>query len=259
MKFLENLMKKVWLDSCCGLMSLGLRIFCGLLAASLLAGCRALPQLPAQVQDLGPVYKPTNIYRRTNLLPAEVRRVAVFPLTTTTSSSAFLQAGVETLEPLLYAELEKAKRFEVIPVTPQQMKQWTGQDSWRSDEQLPPDLFERINAGTGCDAILFCQLTRYQPYPPLAVGWKFSLVQNPKTVVAAPGNPHPQILWTADEVLDAGDPPVATGARAYYSQHLRNDAPSADPATMLSSPTRFGQYTLATLLATLPEHTFVKH
>jgi hypothetical protein len=258
MKFSKNLMKKVSLDPRDPMVKLWPRIFYVSFAVILLAGCRALPPLPAQVQDLGPVYHPSNIYRRANSLPPEVRRVAVLPLTTTTASSAYLQAGVETLEPLLYAELEKSKRFEVIPVTPQQMKQWTGQNGWRSDEQLPPDLFERVKAGTGCDAILFCQLTRYQPYPPLAVGWKFSLVQNPRNA-ASDGEIHPQILWSADEVMDAGDPSVTTGARVYYSQHLRNDAPSADPATMLSSPTRFGQYTLSTLLATLPERGMGKH
>jgi len=235
------------------------RIFCGLLAASLLAGCRALPQLPAQVQDLGPVYRPSNIYRRANALPSAIRRVALLPLTST-SPDAALEAGVETLEPLLYSELEKSKRFEVIPVTRPQLKQWTGQEGWRSDEPLPPDFFERIKAGTGCDAVFFCQLTRYQPYPPLAVGWKFSLIENPKnTTDAAAGFAHPLIFWSADEVLDAGDPPVSTGARAYYSQHLRNDAASADPSTMLSSPTRFGQYTLWVLISTVPESGTAKH
>jgi hypothetical protein len=258
MKFWEYLMKKVWLDSRREYLGLCLRVVSVLVAAALLTSCRALPPLPAQVQDLGPAYQPSNIYRRANSLPPEVHRVALLPLTTT-SPSAYLIAGAETLEPLIYAELEKAKRFEVIPVTSQQMKQWTGQESWRADEQLPPNLFERISAGTACDAVFFCQLTRYQPYQPLAVGWKFSLVENPKGTNAETGEIQPRILWSVDEVLDAGDPAVTTGARLYYTQHLRNDAPSADPATMLISPARFGQYTLSTLLGTLPESGLQKH
>jgi len=105
------------------------------------------------------------------------------------------------------------------------MKQWTGQNLWRTDEQLPPDLLQRVSEGTGCDAVMFCQLTRFQPYQPLAVGWKFSLVQYSRALGATA---QPQILWSADEVLDAGDPEVATAARNYFAQHLHNEAASAD-------------------------------
>ncbi len=251
-------MKKVWPDS--GLSAPGpwLRIACAVIAAFLFTGCKAMPPLPPIVQDLGPSYRPTNVYRRSASLPPQIRRVAVLPLTVT-SSGSYLEAGVETLEPLLYAELEKSKRFEVIPVTPQQMQQWTGQTGWRTDEALPPDLFERVTGATGCDAILFCQLTRYQPYQPLAVGWKFILVATPKSAITSSADLKAGVLWSADEVLDSGDPAVATGARAYYTQHMRNDAASADASTMLSSPARFGQYTLGTLLATLPERGIEKH
>ena len=250
-------MNKVSLNISC-MKNLRPRRFIGLLLAALLAGCRAAHNIPPQVQDFGPTYHPSNVYRSSSWLPVEVRRVAVLPLTTTITSAPFLEAGVDTLEPLVYAELEKAKRFEVIPVTPKQMKEWTGANGVRADEVLPHDLFKRIGAATACDAILFCQLTRYQPYPPLAVGWKFSLIENPK-VIATGVQVQPEIIWSVDEVLDAGDQSVATGARVYYSQHLHNEAPSADPATMLSSPTRFGQYTLAALLATLPEPAAAKH
>jgi hypothetical protein len=102
---------------------------------------------------------------------------------------------------------------------------------------------------------MFAQLTRYQPYQPLAVGWKFSLVQ----ICTVPGQAtnttetKAQICWSADEMLDSGDPTVNTGARVYYNQHLRSEAPAADVSTMTSSPLRFGEYTLHTLLTTLPD------
>jgi len=65
-------------------------------------------------------------------------------------------------------------------------------------------------------------------------------------------DPGLRILWSADEVFDAGDVGVANAARAYYSQHLRNEAPLSDSSTVLGSPSRFGQYTLNALFATLP-------
>ena len=221
-------------------------------------GCHVLPPFPNVVQDMGPRYKPTNIYRRTNSLPAQLRRVAVLPLTTSVSTQ-FLDAGVEALEPLLYAELEKCKRFEVIVISPEDLRRWTGKSGWRADEPLPPDFFARVSEGTGCDAVLFCQLTRYEPYQPLAVGWKFSLVINPPPGSLSAQEMKDKIFWCADEVLDAGEPGVSNAARDYYGVHLRNEAPSADPSTILNSPVRFGQYTLAALLGTLPDRAVSAH
>jgi hypothetical protein len=178
--------------------------------------------------------------------------VALLPLVTS-DTAGFLRTGVETLSPLIYAELEKSKRFEVIPVSPQQLKEWTGQIGWRSDEPLPPDFFARVGEATGCEAILFCQLTRYEPYQPVAVGWKFSLVANPPAGPVSPGEMKDKILWSADEVLDVGETGVANAARDYYEQHMHSEAASADATTILSSPARFGQYTLAALFDTLPQ------
>jgi hypothetical protein len=229
--------------------SMGLAL--ALVAAVLSSGCHVIPKMPNAVQDMGPRYHPSNIYRRTNSLPAEIRRVALLPVMTP-GTSTFLQAGVETLSPIVYSEVEKTRRFEVIPVSPQQLKQWTGKIGWRTDEVLPPNFFAAVSENTGCDAILFCQLTRFQPYQPMAIGWKFSLVANPPSGPLSMQVVKAKIIWAVDEVVDAGEPSVSNGARDYYGQHIRSEEPSADASIILNSPSRFGQYTLATLLDTLP-------
>ncbi len=226
-------------------------ILLGALALLWLSGCANAPTLTRQVQDFGHPYKPSNIYSRTNL-PDKIRRIAVLPVTVT-SHTPVLESGLENLVPVLYAELEKSKRFEIVPVTREQMSQLTGQPGWRIDEQLPPNLFARIKDLTGCDALLFSQLTRYQPYPPPAIGWKFNLIECPRPGMLLADGLKGLTIWSADELLDAGDPAVANGARAYYMDHLRNEIPLPDPEVTMSSPTRFGQYTVSTLLATLPE------
>jgi hypothetical protein len=228
-----------------------LRVPSALMLTLLFVGCAPIPK---SLDEIGPRYKPVNIYRSGPVLPAHIRRVAVLPLTIPTSS-ALLEAGVAGLETVLYAELEKSGRFEVIPVSGEQLREWTGQASWRADEQLPLNLLARLRDGTGCDAVMFCQLIRYQPYEPLAVGWKFTLAEKGAALQGSAPLPNEsglRTLWSADEVFDAGDVGVANAARAYYSQHLRNEAPLADSSTVLGSPSRFGQYTLNALFATLP-------
>jgi hypothetical protein len=204
----------------------------------LLAGCETRPiHLPYEAH-----YQPSNIFSKGPLLDPSVKRVALLPMAPLLATETF-QAGVDSLQPLLRAELEKSKRFEVIVVTTQQMRRWTGQGIWKSEDQLPPDFFDRLREETGCQAVFFNQLTRYQPYQPVAIGWKLTLVINKDHV----------IFWAADEVFDAGDGPVANSARSYESEHITTPSPLPDPNAILSSPSRFGQYTLHALLETLPK------
>lgn len=223
---------------------------CALLAG----GCSSVPVIPTSAEDFVQPYHPSNIYRHYTLLPGNVSRVALLPLTTT-SDDSLMEGGTEALEPLIYSELEKIKRFEVIPVTPADLKRWTGRTGWRTEEALPVDFFKHMQESLACNAVLFCQLTRYQPYQPVSVGWKFTLVELGAPMMNKGTNapPSTQIIWSADEMLDAGDARVASAARAYYNKNIRNDAPAEDVSTMMSSPRRFGQYTLSTILDTIPE------
>jgi hypothetical protein len=75
------------------------------------------------------------------------------------------------------------------------------------------------------------------------VGWKLTLVD--KTGA--------EILWSADEVFDAGNPEVANGARAYYTQHIHGEAPLSDSGTILRAPSQFGEYSVSLLFSTLPD------
>lgn len=208
-------------------------------AAALLCGCqqyRAM-NLPPQAH-----FKPVNIYSRGKVLDPQVRRVALLPMSGLLPTETF-QAGVDSLQPVLQSELEKSRRFEVVVVTRDQMQRWTGQGVWSTDDQLPRDFFDRLHEETGCNAVFFDQLSRYEPYQPVAIGWKLALVYNRE---------H-QIYWAADEVFDAGETGVANSARQYEAEHIETQSPLPDPNAILSSPSRFGQYTLHALLSTLPE------
>jgi len=206
----------------------------------LAAGCASHSFDATHVMDVR--YKPSNIYLKSKTLDPQLKRVAVLPITTV-SSTETLAAGAQLLQPLLGAELEKTKRFDLVIISPDQLRQWTGQTAWRDDEPLPSDFFARLREGCGCDAVFFTQLTRYFPYPPVAVGWKFSLIEVGDR----------EIVWKADELFDAGDTIVANAARFYSGQHVHIEGPAEDPAAILGSPSRFGQYSLSAILATLPE------
>lgn len=205
-----------------------------------LTACKT-PRLSDMV--IGPSYQPSNIYMAGPVLPESIRRVAVLPLAAAAGDSAS-EFGRQTLEPVLQLELGKARLFERVPVTSEQLRQWTGRGEWSAQEALPLDLLQRIRTATGCDAVLFCQLTQYRPYKPLAIGWNMKLVEVRQ----------PRIWWSVDEVFDAGHPAVVNGARRYYQSQARQTGPLADSYAILDSPRLFAQYTLAELLQTLIPH-----
>jgi hypothetical protein len=222
------------------------RTAAGLLALALAAGCDSY-----NTPNLEPpaYYHPANVYRESLSLPASVKRVALLPLTSVGTDAA-LEAGVGAMAPVVDAELKKTERFEVITIPATQLRQLTGKSAWRADELLPMDFIRHLQRDTGCDAVMFCEVTRYQPYQPMAIGWKLCLVAQGVGEKA-----EARKLWSVDEVVDGGDTKVAKAARTYYSQHIHNEQPQSDTATILRSPALFGQFSLSALFATMPDRT----
>jgi hypothetical protein len=228
-------MKKASLDSRAGRPLLALRLFPALLAA----GCVSHSFDVAHVADVR--YKPANVYRRSATLDPRLKRVAVLPITTAAATESFM-AGAQLLQHTVSDELQKSKLFDLVVIQPEQLRQWTGQTAWRDDEVLPRDFFIRLHDACGCDAVFFSHLTRFNPYPPVAVGWKLSLIEAGEGLT----------VWKADDLFDAGDAIVANAARQYSIDHVHIEGPADDPAVILGSPSRFGQYSLSALIATLP-------
>jgi hypothetical protein len=210
-----------------------------LLAAGWLSGCCTTSGAHASAKDS--LFTPGNIYRPAETLPVTLKRVAILPLTA--ESGHWLEdAGLESLEPLLRSELAKVEAFETVFVTPAQLRRWIGSTAINSSEPLPPHLYERIERETGCEGLLFAHLRPYQPYKPIVIGWQLKLVEF-RT---------PRVLWAADVVFDGADPAVLSGAERYWRRQSEGTGFPGDAQNVLNSPRRFGQFTLASLLATLP-------
>ncbi len=214
-----------------------MRIVIALIATLTLlcAGCKTAPK----VTQAGPSI---NMYRVNSQLPQTVRRVAVLPLTADGEIGA--DQGTDTLQPVLYSEIAKAAAFETVVISPEQLRALTGRATWNAQDVLPADFLTRLHAATHCDAVLFCRLTQYRPYPPMAVGWNLKLVDVSSR----------NVLWAVDQVLDSGEPVVAMSAREYYNQAINVPPPKGDPGSVLLSPRLFGQYAAAVVVETIPTH-----
>lgn len=208
------------------------------LLAVLLLGCASSARTR---QLLVTPYTPKNVYTAAPTLPIFWTRVAVLPLTPNPAESLTSEA-IEVLQPIWLAELRHQARFEVVPVTASDLQVWTGQSAWRAQEVLPQKFLEMIREKTGCQAILFSEITAYRPYPPLRIGWTARLVDVADAKSA----------WGIDEVFDGGDPAVMAAAEAYARQSIQPSLNSGEDPSLLRSPRRFGQYAANAVTATLP-------
>jgi hypothetical protein len=207
-------------------------------ALFLTTGCSMLPKSSA----LTPAFQPDNIYKLATVLPVDLKRVAVLPVASGNQTENFL-AGCETVEPIVTAELIKTKRFEVVAVSGRTMTERTGRASWKAAESLPENFLSSVRRATGCDAILFTELTEYRPYAPVAIGWRLKLV-DARTGLT---------LWAGDELFDAQNSEVVAAVRhVSYLPTIDSFLMKEADWAVLHSPRLFAQYSVAQVFGTLP-------
>jgi TolB-like protein len=202
-------------------------------------GCANTPFLG---QATIPSYKPSNVYREEAFLPPNFKRVAVLPLTTLVDD-ATVDFGRDSLAQILLDELGRSRRFELVAVSSEELRLLTGRSAWSGEEPFPQDFFDKLRSRLGVDAVLFCRLTQFRAYEPLAVGWRLKLLDAEE----------PHILWAVDEVFDARVPEIAAAARRYAQQHPEQGSTIYGPQGVFVSPRRFGQYTVSAVVDTMPE------
>lgn len=209
----------------------------GVALTLLLAGCATPPSLTDPVRH-GPFYAPVN-FAGEPVLPAGMRRVLVLPVSV--GSAADEDTGL-MLDAVLLAALQKQARFEVVPLARAEARRLFGAGAYSSVATLPAGFLEALAGRTGADAVLFTDLTTYEPYRPLTLGLRAKLA----TVRDV------RLVWTFDEVISARDPAVANAARRHFLRGDRVAQPVDLSPAALQSPSRFAAYVAETMFGTLP-------
>lgn len=206
-----------------------------LLALLALTGC---VNQPGQSAPAAAPYQPRN-FAGDLVLPATLRRVVLLPVCT---GGIAPPETADVLDRTLLAALQKQARFEVVVLSREESRLWFGAAEFDSTSALPPGYLGRIAAKFAADAVLFVDLTVYQPYRPLAVGFRAKLATTANV----------RIAWTFDEVISAGDPGVAGRARREYQQADRTGGQVDLSPTVLQSPGRFAAFAAEAMFRTLP-------
>ena len=168
----------------------------------------------------------------------EPQRVAVLPVECD-------QAVGETLldiDEIFLAEAGKKLRFELVPIKRPALSRSIQREQFSSTEPTPPEAVGFLREKYAVDAILFTEITSYRPYRPISVGVRSKLVDASSLAT----------LWTAETVLDAGDPIVAEAAMLYASrQSATSDTRGGE--MMLQSPRRYLGFVASHLYFSLPK------
>lgn len=205
-------------------------------AAGLFAGCQTVPVYDAAYQ--GPFFQPHNFAGEKRLAP-EIRRVILLPISTQSLAQTETAAS---LDEVLSASLQSQQRFEVIALSREECRSWFGSEAFASTAALPHGMFDKLVQRYAADAVLFVDLTVYQPYRPQSIGLRAKLATLKEV----------RLLWTFDEVMSATDPAVANSARRHALTQDRGLVPVDLSPTALQSPGRFAAFAADAMFATLP-------
>ena len=190
----------------------------------------------------GPFHTVANVYISPEGLPANLQRVAVMPLMPGRGNRA-AERGVPLIQQAFTEELSRARVFDVVTLTPNGLDTLVGVQALYADSRLPIEFISKIKEETGCQAVLFSELTTFRAYPPVAVGWKLHLFDLETE----------ELVWAADEVFDAGQAAVANALRRHIREKLSPNNAAATQLLVLDSPREMARFSLGELIGTFTQ------
>ncbi len=196
---------------------------------------------------MGPFHEPHNYHLSKGEWSDDITVVAIMPLTSGRGDQ-WTDLGLELMQPVLTEELARFDLFEAITITPEKLLALTGTLKVRAHEDLPnnfPAIITALDKQSTdrrvCDAVLFCEMDTFRPYPPMAVGWKFRLFS------LDTGN----LVWAFDEVFNVGDPRVNNSLRRYMRTQRMTHMDIFRDSLVIDSPRVLARYSLTTTLETM--------
>jgi hypothetical protein len=182
-------------------------------------------------------FVPTN-YTHNVVYPETLRRVAVLPVW----FDAERPESVSEYQEALVAQLAERGLFEVVRITSDMIEARYHRKQFASWEMLPTDFQDWIQSIWGADAVLFTDVSRFDPYMPLQVSFRTKLLSTQSV----------SLIWSFDHHFDSGDPSIAMGAKRYSRGQFHRAYPLDKTTAITISPFRFWQYILSTAFSTLP-------
>ena len=208
-------------------------------AVCTLAGCAAGGLEKGPKYPVGAGFVPRNVYKPYAALG--LRRVVILP----PYDGQATPDRRQDLDRNFSTELSATRRFEVVPISRNELVSLSGRDQINSSEPLPPRLLAAIRGEYAAEAVMFVDITQDDPYKPITLGVRAKLIDARSGSLAT--------LWSCDTVFNSGNPAVANSARRYGIEEGRESFPAnQDGSDVLLSPAKFARYAANATFATLP-------
>ena len=169
--------------------------------------------------------------------PQGFERVAALPIYNTTPTGDSLDA----LDEIFHSELSKVLPLEIIIVSRADLLAALGTEQFASTAVIPQKLIQFLKDKYAVQGIIFTDMPVYRPYRPINIAVRSKLVQIPDM----------QILWSANGILDSGDPGIAASALQYADRNVHGPC-GGTSQVILQSPRRYASFVANGLYGTLP-------
>jgi len=158
---------------------------------------------------------------------ANVRRIMVLPF----AQEAGVQADCAKVRDTFVAELQKLRRFEVVPL-PIDAREAEELNQSLGHGRLSTDAMVRLCNRYSLDGVLLGSVTAWRPYTPPHLGMRTQLIS------IHSGAP----IWAVDAIYDSSDRTTVSDLRNYVECSQRDDGNLHGWEMNLLSPGKFTTY-----------------
>jgi hypothetical protein len=159
----------------------------------------------------------------------DLRRLGRVALVEMDSSSDSAEIGAAITD-ALFLEAQKKQVFGVMVVHRDEPTWHSLQENLDSLQALRQ--LAAVRAALGCNGLLVGTVTRYQPYPHMAVGLRLKLLD------LTDG----QLLWGLEQVWDSSDKSIQKRVKAYLKDQQRSGQSPLREELVLVSPINFCKF-----------------
>ncbi|MCA8977626.1 MAG: hypothetical protein KDC98_23075 [Planctomycetes bacterium] len=188
------------------------------LAALLTSACQ-LPRAPQQKLINSYLAEPADL--------ANVRRIMVLPF----MPAASVDADCDKIRDSFLAELQKLRRFEVVPLPSTAQENEVLNESLRHG-RLSTEAMVRLCDRYALDGVLIGTVTSYRPYTPAHLGMRTHLVSIHSGAT----------VWAVDAIYDANDRSTISDLQEYAAMMQYDDGTLHGWQLNLLAPTKFTNY-----------------
>jgi hypothetical protein len=185
----------------------------------------------------GPYFTPANHVGDPSL--GGIRRVVLLPAA---GGGVAPPESMGDLDAVFVAELQRERRFEVVPLSREQCARLFLVPEFSSVSALPAGFMDVLHREFAADAVIFVDVTVFHAYQPVALGLRGKLATLRDS----------RLVWTFDEVFSADNAAVANSARRHFLRGDSGGVPADLSPAVLQSPARFTGYAAAAMFDTLP-------